>query len=286
MEIQLSHMPDPALPLDLERTIFEIAALSHSRIPKLMVEPLLYRVIMLRGYFPWFSEAAAENNKFPHCPAEVLLRIIETKPGFLQNHVQHLFLDHVTNVSITEIILSACNRVTNLFAGIRVSFADSLHVSIDVGDLLTLAPRGNFPFVLTITHLELLNMYDHFDETWNEGDTVYTGEELNVCLASMRHLPHVAFDYPPPYAKLSPSFSNQRIVCIVTLGADRNGNEPVGDERFVCIEPEPPTETNWLRGTEERDFRAVAEAFIAAKRTKRVDSSLYRISADDALWDS
>ncbi|KAJ7921925.1 hypothetical protein B0H13DRAFT_140548 [Mycena leptocephala] len=122
--------PDPRLPPELERTIFEIVALSRpSGIPNLMlvaarvkawIEPLLYRIVLCRT-------SRLRQIKFVGFPAstitvETLLRLAATtgSPSVIQNSIRHLFLDGFLDgfpvSDRVDAILTACSGVTNLFA--------------------------------------------------------------------------------------------------------------------------------------------------------------------------
>ncbi|KAJ7906692.1 hypothetical protein B0H13DRAFT_2662708 [Mycena leptocephala] len=116
MHIPLSISPrtfDPRLPPELERNVFEIAALSRpTSIPHLMliawrvkdwVEPLLYRVILLDS-----GAVSKDMQGFPTLTPEILRRVIASRPPeFVQSVVKHLFLwaPHRNNV---DTILAAC----------------------------------------------------------------------------------------------------------------------------------------------------------------------------------
>ncbi|KAJ6550181.1 hypothetical protein B0H19DRAFT_1265042 [Mycena capillaripes] len=97
---------DPRLPPELERIVFEIAALSRpteilnllltAHRVKAWVEPILYR--------------------YPTPTVHILRQAIETKSrAFFQHTARHLFLGGSGNTADFEIILTACSQVTNLF---------------------------------------------------------------------------------------------------------------------------------------------------------------------------
>ncbi|KAJ7321089.1 hypothetical protein DFH08DRAFT_889920 [Mycena albidolilacea] len=111
---------NPRVPADMEREIFEIAALARpTAIPILMlvakrvkdwVEPLLYRVLVIFIYY------RQEMRGFPVITPEILQRVVATQPPqFLQNHVKHLFLKDLRSSEL-ETILAACSGVTNLYS--------------------------------------------------------------------------------------------------------------------------------------------------------------------------
>ncbi|KAJ7636226.1 hypothetical protein FB45DRAFT_1055705 [Roridomyces roridus] len=128
--------PDPRLPRELERTIFEISAtLSRpNRIPNLMlvaqrvrvwVEPSLYRVVFL-------DEELPPLDGFPRFTWTVFTGLLTTKPqDFFARSVRNLLIGTKSgawssnDVRLKEIhsILRACSGITNLcaFQGLRVS---------------------------------------------------------------------------------------------------------------------------------------------------------------------
>jgi hypothetical protein len=92
----------------------------------------------------------------------------------------------------------------------------------------------------------------------------------------MSRLTHIAFNSPPPNNAYSALCSNTYIQCIVCLGLDTGDLQrvrPLADDgRFVCIEQKIGFREDWLRGTDTRqDYWALAEAFIAARRSGTVD---------------
>ncbi|KAJ7669829.1 hypothetical protein DFH06DRAFT_157019 [Mycena polygramma] len=154
----------PAFPLELEREIFEICALSQlSSIPQLMlvaqrvkewVEPPLYRIVSVEHWtaFP------------PKLTSEILIATIQTKPPlFFRNAVRHLnLLVHPGNLLEAEAILYACTGVDSLMLfhdskawTLRLdSFAPKrLQTSLPLRDL-----PSNPRFYSCLTHLPMLKL--------------------------------------------------------------------------------------------------------------------------------
>ncbi|KAJ6779209.1 hypothetical protein DFH09DRAFT_1404885 [Mycena vulgaris] len=126
------------LPPELERQIFEIAALSRPvAIPTLMLvawhvktwlEPLLYRVVSLTD--------RPSMDRFPHSTSEILLRAVREKPtGFPEKSVRHLYLWQAYQHDMA-VILPACTAVTSLFV---MTTGIYLHSVGDMQDLRRLA---------------------------------------------------------------------------------------------------------------------------------------------------
>ncbi|KAJ6572768.1 hypothetical protein DFH09DRAFT_1362326 [Mycena vulgaris] len=113
----------PALPLDLERQIFELVALSRPvSIPNLMrlpwralplmllqfrVEPLLYRALVIG--------ATNTITGIPYCSVEIFMTIASTKSAsFMHDAVRNLMFVSVAAEECKS-ILSACTGVENLW---------------------------------------------------------------------------------------------------------------------------------------------------------------------------
>ncbi|KAF7367989.1 hypothetical protein MSAN_00864600 [Mycena sanguinolenta] len=161
-----SDLDDPKLPPELERKIFEIAALAQPAwIPSLMlvarrvkfwVEPLLYRVISLRD-----SADELRDLGLPIFTADAL----EQRSQDFFRHVRHLFLDDTDlDETMLESWLLACSGVTNLYAWVDYTpelflsirgFTNIQYLAVDVRALCGTAIP--FPLFLTVTHLELLD---------------------------------------------------------------------------------------------------------------------------------
>ncbi|KAJ7741788.1 hypothetical protein DFH07DRAFT_750830, partial [Mycena maculata] len=276
----------PTLPPELERTIFEVSALSRpTTIPNLMlvaqrvkiwVEPLLYHGILL-------SDQDPRVIGFPGFTLDIVLRAIDEKPpGFLKYAVKHLFLDLYRGsgsgqrmAPYLDTIFKACTGITSLvaWAGVNDNLStlaslDSLHrLSIDMQEVFETNPQNCFahPLFRNITHLEI-NGCPH-DE--------FTG------IALIPHLTHFAFSDVGLCAVLRPAFhSCARLICIILVSeaaearidASMNSVQPLlEDGRFVAISQGDFWE-DWYRGAYmANDYWALADAFLAARRAGKVD---------------
>ncbi|KAJ7889762.1 hypothetical protein B0H13DRAFT_1578090, partial [Mycena leptocephala] len=112
----------PALPLDLERHIFELCACSRPVvIPKLMlvawrvkewVEPLLYRTIIIS---PSYSNSKMIEG-YPGFTKQIVSTVMHSKPAvFFRDSVRHLLL-HAVSDDFVRYLLSTCTGVENLWA--------------------------------------------------------------------------------------------------------------------------------------------------------------------------
>ncbi|KAJ7807639.1 hypothetical protein B0H13DRAFT_2482905 [Mycena leptocephala] len=266
---QLSiQVADRRLPPELERVVFETAAMSAGLtfIPNLMlvasrvkdwIEPLLYRVVIIcSGRVP---------RGFPVLTYDILLR----------SSVRSLFLDHNANPSSVEAILSACSHVTNLFVQLpstpHLQYLGALQhlrrLTVDV-DAIMRHPVVNVQHLATafpsLTHLHLLG----------RGGRPANVEGLGVFLASIPNLMHLAFNrswniyssawkaHPQLDARL------QYITCVVHKDSDgfEIDNLVTADNRFVRIYQRIDFPADWLRGAEMRmDHWALAEAIVARR---------------------
>ncbi|KAJ7670083.1 hypothetical protein DFH06DRAFT_1321099 [Mycena polygramma] len=179
----------PALPSDLERLIFEVAALLWAlSIPKFMVEPILYRTIIV------FDDGNDRTNPLA-IETSALLSLIRTKPpSFFRNSVRQLHFDtRRLNKTDEADILSACSNIENLYLAAQswqstVSAMDmplkrlhcTLHALFDTG-----AIDFTHRIFASITHLEI------HTNAWMSQKRIDPEEWSG--LASVPHLTHLAF---------------------------------------------------------------------------------------------
>ncbi|KAJ7493002.1 hypothetical protein B0H11DRAFT_2191059 [Mycena galericulata] len=285
---------DPRLPPELEHAIFEISALSRPiAIPNLMlvaqrvkiwVEPILYRVVFL-------SDEAPPVQGFPPFTFETFLQAIDRKPPeFFKYAVRYLFVDDPDEVRTLDSILAACTGITSLFAwtGLaeHLSALNALgslhHLAVSIVDLFGPNPTGCFaqPLFYNITHLELLTFpHEHLPDS-------------AASLSLIPHLTHFAFGKSNLCGGLCDVLhSCAHLACIVLLLVDPMASEDMDaagplleDVLFVVISQENFKE-DWARGVLwGRDYWALADAFLTARRTGKVDRSQYYIHDDDESW--
>ncbi|KAJ7896192.1 hypothetical protein B0H13DRAFT_2523379 [Mycena leptocephala] len=242
----MSHNP-PRLPLELERLIFETAAVSRPMsivdfmlvawrvknwqvtLHLLMIlmtmavgyrtEPLLYRVVLL------CRAQERQISGFPVLPPEIMRRIIADKPPkFLLDPVRHLLFDTTVERSEVQTILTACTHVANLFAytvsnwrlGALVGLQHLRRLAINVYELLELCHKDPTP-VRNLTHLELFNSFSASNYSYSDTDD-RMGNVPDLCayLAHMPHLTHIAFNSRLPRTAFYTALcANPGIVCIV-----------------------------------------------------------------------
>ncbi|KAJ7804017.1 hypothetical protein B0H14DRAFT_3486778 [Mycena olivaceomarginata] len=213
---------DPRLPLKQERLIFESAALLlPTGIPNLIlvasrvknwVEPLLYRTILLR---PDLSRIPSEVVGLPVFDGAHLLRISETNSSLLKHTVKDLFIGLAVDPSTAHNILTACTRVTHLFAQFNTALnampslsalQDVRYLAVDVDMVLRSTESDALhPLLLNVRHLELLD----FARVSRHG--------LCDRLLLMENLTHLTLNSPlHPNVSHAELQSNARLRCIET----------------------------------------------------------------------
>ncbi|KAJ7656823.1 hypothetical protein DFH06DRAFT_1198679 [Mycena polygramma] len=254
----------PYLPLELERHIFELCALSRPvGIPILMlvawrvkkwVEPLLYRCLTV-GY-----TQSMKGYPFLAC-----------RP-FLDNAIRYL-----------RTVLSVCTGVENLslacdsddFAAYEIleAVAPALplrHLYADPRTLFSVLPSKNTLFS-RITHLEVTSLSDGICE------------ELPLLL----QLTHLAFDDDDFSACLALLKACQQLRVLVALSAPGQHYPGlaalVQDMRFVTMTRSSFLK-DWQMGVHAGiDYWTQAEDFIARRRSGEIDALQYNIPGDDSL---
>ncbi|KAJ6505200.1 hypothetical protein C8R45DRAFT_1090938 [Mycena sanguinolenta] len=262
----------PKLPPELERRIFEIAALARPiRVRTLMlvtrrlksgnsVEPILYRVVFL-GH----SKAGRLRNLgLPTFTADAL----EQRSPNPFRHVKHLSIDDaVVKQPDLESWIFACTGVTNLYALFNCQpeilpsisgLTNVQYLTIDVRVLC--GTTVLFPLFLAITHLELFDFTHAAEENVDR-----------VCrnISLIPRLTHLALN---SHLNSSPS-----IVFLSSL-APLDDSPLLGDDRFVTIHEDLEPDKDWLNGAVfGEDYWALADAFLAARRAGTIPRSLYHI---------
>ncbi|KAJ6462931.1 hypothetical protein C8R45DRAFT_1220429 [Mycena sanguinolenta] len=255
----------PSLPLELEREIFEICALSRPvSIPKLMlvaqrvkewVEPLLYRTILLGVDIPG-------------------------PPAFLHNAVRGLLTTSRDSARELEMILRLCTGVENLW----IPNADeTLMLLIESLPLKRLAAAFEFmppptsQMFARLTHLYLLVLL---------GEIVDSVRAFVVALPTLTHLslPHLSFSFdvseneeivfPTIHRILESSPSMQVLVIFTDSMISLENKVPPDvrrDVRFVVMLYRGFA-ADWYAGIlHDKDFWRDAETFIAKRRTREID---------------
>ncbi|KAJ7718456.1 hypothetical protein B0H16DRAFT_1609184 [Mycena metata] len=290
----------PMLPPDLERTIFEIAALARPTfIPRLMriawrvkiwVEPLLYRSVFIP--VPHLPESYNVKG-FPRFTVDQLLWQASTKPpGFIQSAAKYMHLDHEFDyLEELETLLRICSGVHTLallgdpcldLKGLSPDLLPGLRrLSVD---WVCLCGRQSalvaHPLLDNLTHLEILSL------EWSSRT-----KNLFADLAVLPHLTHFALNNLPYYS--IPSVDALRVGLrgnmqpshVVLLFTSRVNYVPPNCSQRIfgsCVYNRIQLESfalDRVSGMDSGDdFWTLAESFIAARRAGRVDSECFHIS--------
>ncbi|KAJ7020050.1 hypothetical protein C8F04DRAFT_1116312 [Mycena alexandri] len=296
----MDSRPEPSLPSDLERPIFELCAISRPvSIPKLMlvawrvkewVEPWLYRTITLDLHGP------ARIDGYPIFTQSTLLQVVGRNPMCLRSSVRHLYLQlyptlghRVTKNESIPNILVHLPTLENLTLGAQfgeiktqsdlttMKLIADMHLKRFCGDFIPLLDFPlTAPFFSRITHLGLARV------------SITTSPTAALCerLARIPSLTHLAFDDPniiPECRELLQHCKSLRVLVLfeLGLGEQRWCQEYIAllshDPRFLAMEESWYVE-DWHFGVREGlDFWARAEDFIARRRTGEINLLQYEI---------
>ncbi|KAJ7177074.1 hypothetical protein C8R46DRAFT_1078109, partial [Mycena filopes] len=283
------------LPSDLEREIFEFAALSRATgIPTLMlvawrvktwVEPLLYRTIVV-----WpthrFASMPERIDRQPIFRRQPLIQIMKSKPAsFFQNAVRHVMISHLPEEDTEgQFILSTCPGIEDLWTyGIfpyMLPLMSSLRLKrlhCGLSDLLSsTATDFTHPLFANLTHLEVM---DSPDQLQSELDK-WAG------IAQIPNLTHLAFndmDFLPLWAIFLDRCPSLRLLASIVSGwarawakaTEELADHPDGvtlmkDPRFLLIQCKE-FERDWQMGAHTgEDFWVRADVFVAKRRSGEV----------------
>ncbi|KAF7341890.1 hypothetical protein MSAN_02044600 [Mycena sanguinolenta] len=293
---RVKYWMDPRLPRELECKIFKMAGLARpTTIPNLIlvarrvkywVEPLLYRVLVLSSAGPKDS-----GHGFPVMDDPLTLRLVMArKPsGFSRKTVKRIFI-RTPNVSYEQMewVLTACGNVFDLCTP-RLSCRAIAHLynlrrlAVPIDQFLDCCRTNRpHPILSNITHLDL-----HATSTGRS----LMPEDFYQCLYLVSNLTHLALCFISQF-QTAPLCANTHLKCIlfVDLGppsaiGDMWLQDPiVRDPRFVYM-ARRDFYSNWLlHGDTGRDFWALADAFIAARRQGKVERSRFTLSDEETSW--
>ncbi|KAJ7778917.1 hypothetical protein B0H16DRAFT_1683228 [Mycena metata] len=258
----------PFFPPELEREIFEIAALHPSTIPSLL--------LVSRRVYEWIEsiryQTVTTNGELSSCRFRSLRRVIQsqTKPrGFFADRVQHLFAENIEPEEL-ETVLSVCTGIRSLAILTSADPPSSptlallrphrLHIPIRLV-LDTCTSPTPHPMFTSLTHIDLF--HDH-------------GHDINY-LASLPALTHLAM------LKSSSQAADILARCrALKLLVDMHLHQPGSnylrsndDVRFVLIVvSDDEYTTDWVTGARGGiDFWARGDMFVAKKRRGEITPS-------------
>ncbi|KAF8171019.1 hypothetical protein K438DRAFT_1853150 [Mycena galopus ATCC 62051] len=283
----------PILPPELERAIFEIAAISSpASISKFMrvawrvkswVEPLLYRTFIVDDW-----------NAPPRIKPSTLVSLIQSKPAsFFRDSVRHLYLAR-GSAADEAIILSACSALENLWLWAQTSLQDVSQRILPLkrfhGTLHAMFRSSPIDFThqlfSSITHLEIFDVPDNIDlDVWS-------------ALTRLAHLTHLSFDdrgYLQLCHTLLPTWQSLQVMIILVdtrmgVGVDildgSGVTELAQEPRFIVMCCNEFLE-DWIKSAHAaRDYWVRAEEFIAKRKSGEIDALKYYISDSEDDEDS
>ncbi|KAJ7098205.1 hypothetical protein C8R43DRAFT_1141536 [Mycena crocata] len=272
-----------ALPPELERAIFEIAALLWpSSVPRLVLvskrvrkwlEPLLYHTLTV-----------GENGitAYPLYQATPLTTVMRHSQAGFRKHVRNLFLD----LPHTDYILSVCTRVENLWLSSPLDdinlcrLVGSLRLSRFYGDvqplLRTLPP--NHQFFAHLTHLELMGSAGHVStadlEIWSN-------------ISHLPRLTHLSFN-DETFIDIAPALLQSCHSLALLIQLQEFGPRPdhwysedlIRDLRFVALSCRYFVK-DWQVGVRTGwDYWARAEEFVKERQGGIIATSQFRMGYD------
>ncbi|KAJ6564086.1 hypothetical protein B0H19DRAFT_1140309 [Mycena capillaripes] len=274
---------EQGLPIDLEREIFEMAAIMYpGLLPTLLrvchrvrtwIEPLLYRVLIIADY------------------DEDLISAAKAKLAtFLQSAVRHVFLDKSLKIWETQkSLLSKCTGAIDLymdgtFEPDLLPLLDETHLRRLSFSVLQAPPAWDHsilhhPLFLSVTHLEL------FQESWDMPQRPSWSDWSP--LASLPSLTHLCLseDFASDTMPQALAECSRLVVAVVALwDAYKEHNGVVlaeglswGDPRLVVISMSIARYRNdWEIGAQGGDdFWVRAERFISRKRRGEIENNCY-----------
>ncbi|KAJ7679467.1 hypothetical protein DFH06DRAFT_1465537 [Mycena polygramma] len=193
--VETLWLKGPRLPPELERQIFEFAALAHRKmIPtflrvarriQIWIEPLLYRVLWIDTH----RDARATKTE-----PEAVRAAMESKPAvFFSDSVRHLFLDNTADFSILEAkkLLQLCTNLVSFAVVGKLSQPSLLPILADMRvERLSASLNDLFgsPHAVDLRHPLFLSP-THLDTFAN-----FAGKHLYIQLAALPALTHLCLN--------------------------------------------------------------------------------------------
>jgi len=278
-----------AFPVELEREIFELCALSEpGLIPKLMLaaqrakewlEPLLYRIIALGRRVPLTAG-------FPSFNDELLSSVIRRKPpSFFQSAVRHLMLYIIPIPDVVLAVVAVCTGVMDLW------LLDIHDAWIPLIESLSLRRLCAWHFdlfsKLRPTH-RVFSRLTHLRLGYNFKDVGSTC----IALPALPHLTHLSLADDDAFAPIClRMLESLRHLCVLiffqydtTVSVDNEALPLLAhDVRFVVMTLDNFA-TDWHAGAQRgTDYWSRAEIFIAKRRTREMNPLQYLIPDDENI---
>ncbi|KAJ7229904.1 hypothetical protein GGX14DRAFT_581596 [Mycena pura] len=278
-------MSEPVLrlPPELERNIFETAAVRHPRsIPTLLrvarrclvwIEPLLYRVV--RG----------SNSSL----AIATLKAVRSKPAFLHGAVRHLSLDAGCRWSEDEAteVLAACTGIVDIILG-QWYTAPALIPLLSAMRLQRLSASLEYLFgsfaAVDLTH-PLFASLTHLDAS----DNLRLDVEYTICaqIPLLPSLTHLCLNGPVAWAQVETLLTEcprLQVLAFIVVVSGRHimrwvQNGSIRDARLVATAYNHKHADHWnhweIGAAGGRDVWAWADEFVAKKRSGSIEVSRF-----------
>ncbi|KAJ7651351.1 hypothetical protein FB45DRAFT_34956 [Roridomyces roridus] len=259
--------PDPRLPSELERAIFELVALSHPVfIPNLMLvasrvkqwtEPFLYHTLVTGASNSRWQQA----HRLRTYTLERRGRIAEIQPCLLKFTRNLMILTVGNNPTTLDAILLSCPNVQSVYMpwasyspphSRSIDVLDLRHLYCHVYDLVETNPFSR-PFFQNISHLELFS--PPAEEDWGG-------------LIRLPQLTHLAFnaEIPTLFRRLLRECAVLGVLVVLRVPDQQSDYSELADDlRFVMMHVVDFID-DWQRGVlDGNDYWARAEDFIAKR---------------------
>ncbi|KAJ6482678.1 hypothetical protein C8R45DRAFT_1002141 [Mycena sanguinolenta] len=282
----MSQAPSPFLPPELEREVFETAAVLHP-------ETILNLQLVSHRVNEWierikYRTVAGRALPTVTCRTLGLLEVIRfnAKPAsFFRDRVRHLYVEDLPNEAL-DAILSACSEVQSLVLFQTVGYIPSLgatrprRLSLYLHDLDEdeHSTRLHSPMFAFVTHLDLFDFVHHNADK-------FVGE-----LGLLPALTHLAlWQNSMRTSELTDLLARcSKLEALIQMHGSLplDSTQSIDDVRFVAmIVPDENYPEEWVLGTEGgMDFWARADVFIAKKRRGEIKpSSRYYIAPEDGI---
>ncbi|KAK7055721.1 hypothetical protein R3P38DRAFT_2499763 [Favolaschia claudopus] len=297
-----SGLESPILPPELEREIFETAAIRHPDVmPNLFlvsrrvhdwIECVKYRTILPAG-----REVELGVDTQMLCSDVELLKAIDSEsktPSFFCDRVKHLFAQDITasqfrtllstckNIDILAVLTSPRTEAQPMF---ELQAIHPCRLSIEISDLVPSLPQdAHFhPILTSVTHLDLYDtkhrddFVDHLAllhtlthlSTWNGSASV---AQMSAALSKCRGLEALVDMHGGNPNEIHPTFQDDA-PCTADM---RFVSMALGDNAYL---------RDWVVGTQGgMDFWARADAFIVKRRHGDIKpSTRYWIEESDGI---
>ncbi|KAJ7189799.1 hypothetical protein GGX14DRAFT_580418 [Mycena pura] len=278
----------PAFPLDLEREVFEMAALCHpGTIPTLLcvcrrvcewTEPMLYRILFLSRALSNKAQIAAASSK---------------SKTFLHKAVRHVLVPPVCYLPGTKIeaLLAKCSGATNLillglFGEVVEAIQHMRPTKLSVANPIPgLALGLDHPLFTNVTHLDLFHAYVLLEETkcaWEQWRS----------LASLPMLTHLAISPRLARGILPGLLAECQLLTLVVIGFWDAGYMAVAVELVQALRVADPrvvvhVALNFLADWQDAaygadDFWARGDRFVVCKRNGQIPRTRYLLDEPEA----